>query len=469
MFSGSTRPRSIASQLVLLFTLAATVLLCCGFGLLYFIFIRHAAEEDNEALRDKAAALSANLASAGHAEVLRDEINTSARDERVNYLVRVRGPAGAIEAETAGMADILPQDVFAGATQSRPIESRAQGRTFALLSKEVALGNGSYILQVAQDRSADERFQRTLGWLLAGLLGAGTVASALIAIQVTRRGLRPLAQMTQALERIGPTRLQERVPPEGWPRELQPLASAFAEMLDRLEVSFTRLSQFSADLAHELRTPIANLRGESEVALTRPRTPEEYREVIESSVAECERLSGIIDNLLFLARAEGSDRSLERKHFPGVTALQKIAEYYETVAEERKVEVLFEGSGDIYADPVLFNRAITNLLDNALRHTPDDAPIYVKLRVSEGTAEVSVTDSGSGIAAEHLPRVFDRFYQVDPSRSSAGSGLGLALVKSIMEMHGGEARVASEPGRGTTVTLTFPGEAKRDSAAEAAR
>src|SRR5204862_2573013 len=134
----------------------------------------------------------------------------------------------------------------------------------------------------------------------------GILASTVIALTVTRKGLRPVREMTRSLKLIGPKRLHERIPPEGWPSELRPLAVAFDEMLDRLEDSFTRLSQFSADLAHELRTPIANIRGEAEVALTRPRSPDEYREVIESSVAECERLSGVIDNLLFLARAEGA-------------------------------------------------------------------------------------------------------------------------------------------------------------------
>src|SRR4029077_5035774 len=118
-------------------------------------------------------------------------------------------------------------------------------------------------------------------------------------------------------QRVEPTHLQERVPPSEWPRELQPVAVAFDDMMDRLEDSFTRLSQFSADLAHELRTPIANIRGEAEVALTRPRTSDEYREVIESTVGECERLSGIIDNLLFLARAEAPDQHIQRTLFDG--------------------------------------------------------------------------------------------------------------------------------------------------------
>src|SRR5205814_8536456 len=151
----------------------------------------------------------------------------------------------------------------------------------------------------------------------------GRAASAVIAVTLTRRGLRPLGEMTQAVERIGPAHLNEPLAPARWPRELQPLAVAFDNMLGRLEDSYRRLSQFSADLAHELRTPVANLLGEAQVTLSRTRGPEEYRQVIESNVAECERLSGIIDNLLFLARAEGAKEQINRSRFNARTAAEK--------------------------------------------------------------------------------------------------------------------------------------------------
>src|SRR5205814_5676448 len=171
----------------------------------------------------------------------------------------------------------------------------------------------------------------------AGVLSLGVVASAVIATAITKRGLLPLQQMTQSLERISPNHLDERVGKTTWPHELHPVATAFDGMLARLENSFTKLSQFSADLAHELRTPISNIRGEAEVTLTRPRTLEEYRNVIESIAAECERLSGILDNLLFLARAEAVDRQIEQSVFAARPAIEKIAAYYRTVAEERGI------------------------------------------------------------------------------------------------------------------------------------
>jgi two-component system heavy metal sensor histidine kinase CusS len=237
---------------------------------------------------------------------------------------------------------------------------------------------------------------------------------------------------------------------------LQPLAIAFDQMLDRLEDSFTRLSRFSADLAHELRTPIANIRGETEVALTRPRSPGEYQKVLESSLGECERLSAIIDSLLFLARAEAADRSIQPARFDGRAEIEKIAEFYRPVAEERAITLTCTGNAEIDADPVLFRRAVSNLIENALRYTPEAGGISIGLAARDGDVHVAVQDNGSGIAAEHLPRVFDRFYRADPARSPHGSGLGLALVKSIADLHGGTAEITSEVSRGTRVTLTLP-------------
>ena len=314
----------------------------------------------------------------------------------------------------------------------------------------------TYVLQVAQDRSADERFRKQFRTLLILVLGAGLIASALIALTVTRRGLRPLAKMRRMFERVQPAHLNERIDPQRWPTELRPLAASFDDMLGRLEDSFTRLSQFSADLAHELRTPIGNMLGEAQVALTRDRKADEYRAVVESTAAECERLSGIIDNLLFLARAESAEQQLARSSFNARAAIEKIVGFYQTVAEDRNVDLSCSGDAEIFADPILFNRAIGNLIDNALRCTRDNGKIRITVRDLGESAEINVIDNGSGISPEHLPRVFDRFYRADPSRSSGGTGLGLALVKSIADLHGGSARIESAAGRGTTVTLSFP-------------
>jgi two-component system heavy metal sensor histidine kinase CusS len=455
----STKP-SIASQLILLFTLATSLLLACGLGVFYAIVVRHAFVEDNAVLADKVAALRADLHESGP-NVFAEELKDLRGGEHSAYWIRMVDSQGRTLAETPGMDRWLPPQVFPPAQKSAPTvrslkNHRGGAKVFSLVAVNEESSGQAYTIQVAQDRSSDERVERSFAVLFIIVLSGSVLASAFIAIIVTKRGLRPLREMTRSLGRIGPTHLKERVAPASWPRELQPLAVAFDDMLKRLDDSFTRLSQFSADLAHELRTPIANMMGEAQVALTRDRTAADYREIVESTIAECERLSRIVDNLLFVARVDAAREPIMRKRFDARAAVEKIATFYQTIADDHRVTISCSGDGQIYADPDLFERAVGNLLDNALRFTPENGSIQIAVSEHDANFEVAVSDNGCGIAAEHLPRVFDRFYRAESSRGSDGAGLGLALVKSIVDLHGGSVSIQSELGGGTTVKLIFP-------------
>jgi two-component system heavy metal sensor histidine kinase CusS len=460
MFSKRTERRSIAWQLILLFTLATSLLLACGLGVFYAIVIQHAVAEDNAVLADRVAALRTDLHESGPG-VFAEELKSRQPREHTAYWIRMLDPQGRTYAETPGMDRSLRPEIFPPPQESvstaRGLKSYRKGpKLFSLVTLNEESGSHPYTLQVAQDRSSDERVERSFAVLFIMVLSGSILASAFIAVIVTKRGLRPLREMTQSVARVGPTHLKERVTPEEWPRELKPLASAFDDMLKRLDDSFTRLSQFSADLAHELRTPIANMIGEAQVALTRDRTAAEYRETIESTVGECERLSRIVDNLLFVARVDAAREPIARKRLDARAAVEKITSFYHALADDRHIAIGCSGEGQIHADPDLFERAVGNLLDNALRFTPEHGSIQIVLSERNGDFEVAVSDTGCGIAAEHLPRVFDRFYRAESSRSSDGAGLGLALVKSIVDLHGGSAIIESNVGRGTTVKLIFP-------------
>jgi two-component system, OmpR family, heavy metal sensor histidine kinase CusS len=458
MPSNRAEPRPIASQLVLLFTLATALLLSASLGLFYWMVVRHTFAEDNAVLADKTLAVVAELQRTGSKSDVTEQIQPRRTAKPPFLYVRILDGAKVV-AETPNMA---PPDSFSPARALDPEASGARrylhgGRLFYLLTTSVSVQGVTYTVQVAQDRSEDEEFRQQFRVLFLVVLAAGVLVAALIAISVTRRGLQPLAKLTRSLERVRPSRLSERIDPAKWPRELQPVAAAFDGMLGRLEDSFARLSQFSANLAHELRTPVGNILGEAQVTLTRARTPDEYRAALESTVAECERLSLIVDNLLFLARAEAQDRQIERAVLNGRAAAEKIASYYETLAEDRKVRIICSGEGQVLADSLLFDRALGNLVDNALRFTPEGGEIRIGVTRTDGQIEVTVSDTGAGIPREALLHVFDRFFRVDPSRSSSGTGLGLSLVRSIMELHGGTAAIESTVGRGTTVILSFPG------------
>src|ERR1044071_4334918 len=445
---------------MLLFTLAAALLLACGLGVVYSIVTHHAFAEDNAVLADKIFVLSADLRENGP-NIFGEEVAAHRAGQHTPYWIRILDAQERAIGETPEMDRLIPKQTFPAAREpSEAIRTRKDYRSAAKLFSLVSFKEPSkgeiYTVQVAQDRSSDEQVETNFAFLFIAVLIGGVVASALIAIIVTRRGLQPLRRMTGSLGRIGPDQLKERIGSAAWPRELQPLAIAFDQMLKRLDDSFTRLSQFSADLAHELRTPIANMLGEAQVALTRDRSAAEYRETIESAVGECERLSRIVDNLLFVARVDAAREPIARKEFEARAAAEKIAAFYQTVADDHHVTITCSGYGQIYADPDLFERAVGNLLDNALRFTPEHGSIRIALSKRGTNFEVAVSDNGSGIAPEHLPRVFDRFYRAEPSRGSDGAGLGLALVKSIVDLHGGSANIRSQVGRGTTVSITFP-------------
>jgi two-component system heavy metal sensor histidine kinase CusS len=230
-------------------------------------------------------------------------------------------------------------------------------------------------------------------------------------------------------------------------------------MLDRLQDSFSRLSQFSSDLAHDLRTPIGNLLGEAQVALSRTRDAEDYRSVIESSVEELERLSRMLESMLFLARADNAQLALHPEDVDLDVELDKIRDYFEPLAQEKSVAIELAGSAKVHADPSLLRRAISNLVANAIRFSPRaGGTITLSTHATaDGGAEIQVSNPGPEISPHERARIFDRFYRSGPARvdSSAGSGLGLAIVRSIMQLHAGSASVESSTDR-TTFTLWFP-------------
>src|SRR5438132_274140 len=255
MFSKRTKHRSIAWQLILLFTVATSLLLACGLGVFYAIVIQHAVAEDNAVLADRVAALRADIHESGPG-VFAEELKSRQPREHTAYWIRMLDSQGRIYAETPGMDRSLPPEIFPAPQKSVStaggLKSYRRGpKLFSLVTLNEESGSQLYTLQVAQDRSSDERVERNFAVLFVMVLGGSVLGSASIAIIVTKRGLRPLEQMTRSLGRVDPTHLKERVAPGSWPSELQPLAIAFVDMLTRLDESFIQLSHFVVDLAHE--------------------------------------------------------------------------------------------------------------------------------------------------------------------------------------------------------------------------
>ena len=318
-------------------------------------------------------------------------------------------------------------------------------------------GASLLFVQAAMDRSHEEEllddYRRNL-WIV---LGVALIVCSLGGYFLIRKAVRPVQKIAATASRIRSSTLDERIAVDGLPAELRILADTFNEMLDRLESSFDRLSQFSADIAHELRTPLNNLRGEAEVALTRPRTLEEYRDIIGSSLEEFGKLSRMIDSLLFLARAENPATQINREPVDVAAQLEVLREYFEAAADEAGIALTMQGRPGWMAniDRTLFQRAVSNLISNALRHTPAGGKVDVQAAIVADELVIHVNDTGEGIPATMLPHIFDRFFRADNSRAvnMAGAGLGLAMVKGIAQLHGGSISVASEPQRGAQFCL----------------
>ncbi|MFA6901770.1 MAG: heavy metal sensor histidine kinase [Gallionellaceae bacterium] len=299
------------------------------------------------------------------------------------------------------------------------------------------------------------RYRQTL---LATLLFSG-LAAASLAFIIVRRGLRPLRKMAETASEISATLLQRRLRVADAPDELRELAGAFNAMLGRLHNSFARLSDFSSDIAHELRTPINNLMGQTQVILSRTRDAEEYRTVLESNLEEYERLARMIREMLFLAKADNAQEPVHAETVDLKAELDKIAEFYQMAADESGVKIITSGSGLVTADRILLQRAISNLLTNAVHHSPPDSEVQASITANDTSVELSISNQGPGIPAEHMDRLFDRFYRINSKRrSDSGSGLGLAIVKSIMQLHGGHVSVESQANGLTSFTLHFPRE-----------
>ncbi|KVD37020.1 histidine kinase [Burkholderia sp. ABCPW 11] len=314
-------------------------------------------------------------------------------------------------------------------------------------------------IQVALARTATDRQSllesyRVDIWLAAAV---GALLVGALGYAVASRGLRPVESLGRQTSRIEAHNLNARLDARGGPVELRELATSVNRMLDRLERAFVRLSQFSSDLAHDMRTPLANVISSSQITLSRARTADEYEALIESNIEECERLQRMIENMLFLARTDNARQHLKTAELDAGGELRRLASYFQALADEAGVRIDVHGEAPVVADATLFRRAVSNLASNALEHAEAASTIELAVSVQGGYAVVEVTNRGAAIPPEQVERIFERFYRIDSSRHGAArnAGLGLAIVKSIMELHRGKVEVASRDGH-TTFALYFP-------------
>jgi two-component system heavy metal sensor histidine kinase CusS len=377
------------------------------------------------------------------------------------YEFQVARPGGQVLFRSEGLgAAGLPLPAAAGDDADfATVAVAGLGRT-RLATRSIAGPAGPLTIQSAIGLGPNDQALRQLllVFLLAGplallaALGGGYL--------LARTALAPVDRMTAAAAQITATRLDRRL---GVPRardELGRLAWTFNDMISRLQRSFEEVRRFTTDAAHELRTPLAVMRTEAEVALRSPREPEADRRVLENLLEELERLGRLVEQLLFLCREDAGLPTGPREPSRLDELARDVTGHMQTAAREKGLSLSIQALTPclVHGDADRLRQLLFNLLDNAVKYTPPGGAVRVQVDTLDDRARVVVEDTGIGIPAEHLNRVFDRFYRADPSRSPEkdGTGLGLAICRSIVEAHGGEIHIHSLAGHGTSVVLFLP-------------
>jgi two-component system heavy metal sensor histidine kinase CusS len=313
------------------------------------------------------------------------------------------------------------------------------------------------IVAVAIDIMHHQAFMRSFLQTLWLFVAGAAALTGLLGWGAARRGLAPLRAMREQAQVVTAQQLSHRLPAESAPLELAELAQSLNDMLARLEEAFHRLSDFSSDIAHELRTPVSNLMTQTQVALSRARSADDYRSILESNAEEFEHMARMISDMLLLAKAGNGLVVPNRETVNLATQVRALFDYYDAVADEKELHLTLQGDGEVSADRLMLRRALGNLLSNAVRHSAVGATLRVNISTSPNAVSIDIENTGDTIPQDYLERVFDRFFRVDPSRqrSSEGTGLGLAITKSIVIAHGGAISVASANGV-TTFTIRLP-------------
>jgi len=365
--------------------------------------------------------------------------------EDIRNVLRHKGPVWRLRYSTEGNPYMVRAEVFVGADGLRYYA--AIGRSLAIAHAVLKKFTWSYFAMLPFVLAAGSAF----GWLLTG------------------RVLLPLNELVAAAQRITGSNLSLRIPSRGAGDELDRLIETFNQMMDRLEDSFRQIKQFSTDVSHELRTPITAVRGQLEVALFTAQTPEQYREAIQSALEETERLSQLIQGMLVLSQAESGQTALQIRAHDMAKITRDLLDHFRILAEEAGVNLIADLPSSCIAevDQIQMERLLSNLVSNALKFTDRGGEVRVSLKQGQDFLEISVEDTGRGIAAQHLPHIFDRFYRIPEADvvGKRGLGLGLNFVAWIAKAHGGKVTVKSEPNKGSRFVVTLPLKASPESLA----
>jgi heavy metal sensor kinase len=454
------RPSSVRLRLALWYSAAvALVLVIYAAGV--YVFVRNSLRTElDRALHDDLEIveqlLDANASGTGRWPEAKG--HHDAEGETVRWM-EVWSPPGNLTFRSPGMAE-LPAPASVPTKYDYTSVSTSVGTRVRTLTAAHTVGSSEFVVRVAR---SEERVAHELNELLLGLglgLPIAMICAGIGGYHLAKRTLKPVESMTEQARSITADQLRTRMPVENPNDELGHLATVFNELLGRIEEAFDRLKRFTADASHELRTPLTAIRSVGEVGLREPRDAATYREVIGSMLEEADRLTRLVDSLLFLSRADSAHTRVNRESLQLPDLAREVAGHLLVLAEDRGQSIVVDAGAavEVEVDHVLVREALVNIIDNAIKYSPAGSTITIRVARMGREALIAVADQGSGVPYEHRERIFHRFFRVDEARTRdrGGVGLGLAIAKWAVEIHGGHISVDERAGGGAEFRIFLP-------------
>jgi two-component system heavy metal sensor histidine kinase CusS len=441
---------AISFRIAILFSFSTVIILMIMGLVIHQLVMHHFETQDRTQLEGKIQ-LVENLLEQNHHNP--SELNLYLKDALVGHhdlIVQIERPSGQIIFSSSPTA--LKSKTLVKSKHGPWLEWKVQNKIYHGLIYKKSFDQNSAIpsaqIIVGIDTSEHLHFLNDFRRQLLYIGVIGTICLMLLGWFAAWRGLRPVQNMAKVAEGISAQHLSERLEVDNTPTELKSLAIAFNDMLDRLETAVGKLSDFSSDLAHEIRTPINNLMTQTQVCLSRSRDIATYQEILFSNLEEFERLARMVSDMLFLAKAE---HGLHRANLQQVNLVKEVSalfDFYDAIAAEKGMSLKQTGQGYVEGDPSMLRRALNNLLSNAIKYGKSDSIIKFKCQQNSDTTELTIENESSPLSQEQLTRLFDRFYRTDASRQRVeeGTGLGLAITKSILDVHGATIQANYENG-----------------------
>lgn len=441
---------AISFRIAILFSFSTVIILMIMGLVIHQLVMHHFETQDRTQLEGKIQ-LVENLLEQNHHNP--SELNLYLKDALVGHhdlIVQIERPSGQIIFSSSPTA--LKSKTLVKSKHGPWLEWKVQNKIYHGLIYKKSFDQNSAIpsaqIIVGIDTSEHLHFLNDFRRQLLYIGIIGTICLMLLGWFAAWRGLRPVQTMAKVAEGISAQHLSERLEVDNTPTELKSLAIAFNDMLDRLETAVGKLSDFSSDLAHEIRTPINNLMTQTQVCLSRSRDISTYQEILFSNLEEFERLARMVSDMLFLAKAEHGLHRADLQQVNLVKEVSALFDFYDAIAAEKGMSLKQTGQGYVEGDPSMLRRALNNLLSNAIKYGKSDSIINIKCQQNSDTTELTIENESSYLSQEQLTRLFDRFYRTDVSRQRVeeGTGLGLAITKSILDLHGATIQANYENG-----------------------